>query len=69
MISRAFSAAERSWIDTHDALHAGYLENYLPYSDTDAEGNVTGVVKDILPEIFKSLNVPDISITYTGYRS
>jgi len=69
VISRAFSAAERSWIDTHDALHAGYLENYLPYSDTDAEGNVTGVVKDILPEIFKSLNVPDISITYTGYRS
>ena len=69
VISRAFSAAERDWIDTHDTLHAGYLKNYLPYSDTDPEGQVTGVVKDILPEIFKSLNVPDISISYTGYQS
>ena len=67
--ARAFSAAEREWADTHDALHVGYLNNYLPYSDTDAQGQVTGIVKDIIPEIFRDLNIPDITITYTGYVS
>ena len=67
--SRAFSAAEHEWIDTHDKLHVGYLEHYLPYSDTDEHGQVTGVVKDILPDIFKALNIQDISIVYQGYHS
>ena len=62
--SRAFSAAEREWIDTHEVLHVGYLENYLPYSDTDSQGQVTGVAKDILPEIFRALDIQNIAITY-----
>ncbi|MCR5652009.1 MAG: transporter substrate-binding domain-containing protein [Lachnospiraceae bacterium] len=28
--ARAFSQAEREWMDTHDTLKVGYLENYLP---------------------------------------
>ena len=67
--SRAFSAAEREWIDTHEVLHVGYLENYLPYSDTDSQGQVTGVAKDIFPEIFRALDIQNIAITYTGYAS
>ena len=67
--ARAFSAAEREWMDTHDALHVGYLENYLPYSDTDEAGQVTGLIKDIIPEILKVLGISDISVTYQGYQS
>ena len=52
--SRAFSRAERDWMDTHHTLQIGYLENYLPYSDTDKQGNVTGIVKDIIPAIISS---------------
>lgn len=67
--ARAFSAAERDWLGTHSSLHVGYLENYLPYSDTDAAGRPTGVLIDIIPEILRVLGLPDITITYTGYRS
>ena len=67
--ARAFSQAEREWMDEHDSIKVGYLENYLPYSDTDEHGEVTGVVKDIVPAIFDSLGMKDIEISYTGYKS
>ena len=68
-LARAFSQAEREWMDTHHALHVGYLENYLPYSDTDAHGNVTGIVKDIVPDILTSLGLEGVAVTYSGYKS
>lgn len=67
--SRAFSSAERDWIEENDTLDVGYLENYLPYSDTDEKGQPTGVVKDVIPEIFNKLALNDIKITFTGYES
>ena len=65
----AFSQAEREWMNTHNELHIGYLRNYLPYSDTGADGNVTGVIRDIVPGILDSLGIPDIIVTFTGYQS
>ena len=67
--ARAFSRAERDWMDNHNALQVGYLENYLPYSDTDRQGSATGIVKDIIPRILSSLGMDSISVTYKGYRS
>ncbi len=67
--ARAFSQAEREWMSTHSTLNVGYLENYLPYSDTDAQGEVTGIVKDIIPLIMTALGMQDISVRYTGYKS
>ena len=67
--ARAFSQAERDWMDTHDTLHIGYLENYLPYSGTDETGGVTGVIRDVIPAILDTLGMEDITVTYTGYRS
>ncbi len=66
--ARAFSAAEREWMENHDRLTVGYLENYLPYSDTDENGNVTGLVQDIIPEIMKELGISNISVSYKGYK-
>lgn len=65
--SHAFSAAEREWIAGNDHLRVGYLNNYLPYSSTDASGQVTGMVKEIIPEILSDLSVSDLSVSYTGY--
>ncbi len=56
-------------MDTHHTLQVGYLENYLPYSDTDAQGNVTGIVKDIIHAIVSSIGMKDIAVTYKGYIS
>lgn len=63
------SKVERKWLAEHSTFTVGYLEDYLPYSATDSDGNVTGVVKDIMPEIFKSLNFTKIKISYKGYAN
>ncbi|MCR4909197.1 MAG: response regulator [Lachnospiraceae bacterium] len=67
--ARAFSQAEREWMDTHNTLNVGYLENYLPYSATDEEGNVTGVIRDMIPDIMKALGIEETAVTFGGYQS
>ena len=67
--SRAFSNAELEWMREHKTLRIGYLDNYLPYSDTDDKGGVNGIIKDIMPNIMKKLGITDIDVTYTGYVS
>ena len=67
--SRAFSDAEKQWLSEHNELRVGYLNNYLPYSDTDSSGDVTGLVKDYVPKIVEGLGIQDMSVTYKGYDS
>lgn len=67
--ARAFSQAERDWMNSHNTLHVGYLENYLPYSYTDDQGEVTGIIKDIIPDILSSVGMRDATVTYSGYKS
>ena len=65
----SFTKHEREWIDSHDMIEVGYLEDYMPYSDTDKNGNATGLVKDLVPAILKNLDIPDVKIRYHGYKS
>ena len=65
----AFSAAEKTWLDEHSQLRIGYMEDYMPYSDTDAQGNVTGIVKDMTAQILKQLGIDDLKVDYQGYQS
>ena len=67
--ARAFSQSEREWMASHRSLHVGYLENYLPYSDTDTQGNVTGILKDLFPALITSVGLHQLDITYSGYQS
>ncbi|WP_051200246.1 ATP-binding protein [Butyrivibrio sp. FCS006] len=67
--SRSFSGAEKRWLSEHDTLRVGYLNNYIPYSDTDKEGNVTGLVKDLIPEMLRELGISTLSVEYIGYDS
>ena len=69
MSARAFSEAEREWLGENSTLQVGYLENYLPYSDTGEDGQVTGLVKDVLSKIFESLGIADVGVEYRGYGS
>ena len=66
--ARAFSQAERKWMNEHTTLRVGYLENYLPYSDTNDKGEVTGIVKDIIPAIKNPLGLQNIEVIYIGYK-
>lgn len=62
----SFSAAEAKWLEQHDTLRIGYMENYLPLSGTDAKGQVTGILKGVILEMFKGLKI-DLKPVYTGY--
>ena len=65
--SRTFTESEKEWLETHDHLRVGYLNNYLPYSSTDKDGNVEGMVTELLPEILRRLGIPEVSVVYLGY--
>ncbi len=69
ILARALSRSEKQWLKTHDKLRVGFFENYMPYSGKDAKGRVTGVVKDIIPEILSRLGIKNLKVTYSGYKS
>ena len=67
--SRSMSNAEKEWLKTHQELKVGYLNNYLPYSDTDGSGKATGLIVELLPHMFDELGISGLKISYTGYNS
>ena len=54
-VSVFLSLQEQEWMETHTKVKIGYLEHYMPYSDTDEEGKVTGLIADIIPDLFAAL--------------
>jgi len=66
---QSMSNSEKQWLGTHIRLKIGYLNNYLPYSDTDSDGTVTGIIKDLAPTMMAKLGVSDKEIVYTGFDS
>ncbi len=54
-VSVFLSNQEREWLQAHPTVTVGYLDNYLPYSDTAANGDVKGLVKNLVPDIFGAL--------------
>ena len=65
--SRAFSVAEKQWMSEHSQLRVGYLNHYLPYSDTDKSGEVTGLVSDMVPRMLEALDLNNISVSFRGF--
>lgn len=62
----SFSIEEIRWLETHDTIRVGYMENYLPICGTDEKGQVTGILKGLIPEMIKDLNI-NLQPVYTGY--
>ena len=69
IFSRALSSAEMQWLSGHGELRVGYLNNYLPYSGTDASGEATGLVRDIVPRLWEELNLGTLDVSYVGFDS
>ena len=62
------SRQEQEWMENHPKITVGYLNNYLPYSDTDAKGEVTGLIADAVPDIIRALpGKYRPSVTYQGF--
>ncbi|MCR5756549.1 MAG: transporter substrate-binding domain-containing protein [Selenomonas sp.] len=66
-ISTALADWEQEWAANHKNFVIGYTRKFLPYSAADESGNLTGVLKELAPEIFHELKLDDIQITYKGY--
>ncbi len=68
--TRTLSAEEKAWLSNHKNLTIGYKNNILPFSGSDKNGNVTGLIKDLLPELFERTGITDrFDINYVGYDS
>ena len=67
--SRAFSSVEKEWLKENQTLCIGYLNHYLPYSGTDAAGNVTGLIRELVPAMLKSIGIENIGVTYRSFDS
>lgn len=64
------SAAESQWLETHDTLRMGYLDNYMPYCGTDSGGKPTGLMLDVMEEMLKRLGInTELEVSYQPYQS
>lgn len=67
--SRALSPVEKDWLATHDTLRVGYFNHYLPFSDTDSNGEVTGLVGDLVSDMLEKMSLTSLEVSYTAYDS
>ncbi len=67
--SRSMSNEEKEWLKTHQELRVGYLNSYLPYSDTGSSGQVTGLVSELMPHMLEELGIRYLEISYRGYSN
>ena len=67
--SRAFSTAEKKWLQENNQLRVGYLNHYLPYSDTDKNGKPSGLITDIFSRMMAGLDITGIEVSFKGYDS
>ena len=71
LVAKTLSKEENTWLKEHDTIRVGYMDNYLPYSASDDDGNATGLMTDVLGSALKTLRterIPDIEyVAYSGY--
>ena len=70
-VSLQVSAEERAWLEGHDyTITVGYMDNFLPYCGTDANGNATGIMVDVINAGFSNIkSVKPIKFEYRPYNS
>ena len=57
----SMTPVQMDWLDEHGAVRVGYVENYLPFCQTDREtGELTGALKDFLSHAENSLRTTNV---------
>ena len=56
------SEEETAWLLVHDELKIGYVENNLPFCGTDEDGNVTGLLSDIIEAMKEEEGLSELKI-------
>jgi len=61
---------ETEWVKNHDSLTLGYMDNYIPFCGTDKNGDVTGLIKDVIKAMLFELDIEDtVKFKYKKYDS
>lgn len=69
-VSMSLSKEEDRYITEHPILRIGYFANYLPFSGTDPDGNVQGVITDLVANMLRFLGIEKrVSPVYISYDS
>lgn len=70
-ITSHITEVEEKWLQSHNyTIVVGYLENFLPYCATDINGNVTGILVDVLNNGFANLKQSKhIELKFKAYNS
>ncbi|MCR5176396.1 MAG: transporter substrate-binding domain-containing protein [Anaerovibrio sp.] len=70
LINSTLSDEEEKWLDEHPVVRVGYIGNYMPFSDTAGNGQVDGIIKDVMSGILKILHISDkVQLEYHEYNS
>ena len=59
LVNKTLGEDEQQWIDAHERVVVGYLDDYLPYSDADENGCAIGLFTDVFAAIAASLGLED----------
>lgn len=65
--STAQSDEEAAWLLEHDTLRIGYLKNYLPFCGTEADGSVSGLLKDYIATLKSEPELSGLTIETVPY--
>uniref|UniRef100_I5AU02 Diguanylate cyclase (GGDEF) domain-containing protein n=1 Tax=Eubacterium cellulosolvens (strain ATCC 43171 / JCM 9499 / 6) TaxID=633697 RepID=I5AU02_EUBC6 len=69
-VSTTLRTDERNWLSDHHEIRVGYLRDYLPFSQKDGNGEVHGILIDMLQEIESALNFgEDASFRFVDFSS
>ena len=66
----SISPEESAWLESHSAVRVGYVENFMPFCQTDPQsGKLTGALKDFLAHAENSLGSSRIRFETKPYAS
>ena len=66
----SLSDSERDWIAEHGMLIIGYVDNALPLSGTNADGQVIGLVSSFTRQMLAELRLTDsLPVSYRAYAT
>ena len=58
---------ERGWLDEHGPIVVGYQDDYMAFCDADANGELTGALKDYIALAAKSLSFGQLEFRTVAY--
>ena len=68
-VNAALSPQESEWVSEHGSMQVGYINDYIPYSGVDEDGNPSGVMTDIFEDWKRQLGLSDqIQIEYKPFE-